>query len=1296
MATSKAIGIIGMHRSGTSAMARAINLLGASLGDPRQLMPGNKDNPEGFWENRDIVAVQEGILRLFSRSWDDVRPLPRGWFESTKIKSQRMLLCELISKHFSCAPLWAWKDPRTSLLIPLWLDILKELNIEVCFLIATRNPLDVAASLGRRNGFSKTKSLALWQLYNLSSFYWTENYQRMTLDYDDFLANAETCLHAVAEHFNVPWPQNDAELISQLKMFLRPDLRHGHSGREAVFADCDVSEPVVSAYQLFVSAQDSPTPLASADLTQSVRKLFDDYCNYSNMFVPGIGGEETAGTEELQVFWSDGDSYSDIESSRVGIVADGEFHTYILPLSETPGKIRLDPVNFPAYVEIRYIELLGKGTDGTGVSLYRWGEEETRHTLASAANVVDLSTAGVLRFVATTDDPQLFLGSLPSLGSDQAVNELSLHVMMLVDRHIGPALSMTLKALSDGFSEQRNEEKQIVLDLKDRLKDEQQLVHDLRDSLRASKEKLKERLSEIALLERGIASSRTDVAKLEQIVAHLNLQINNITNSISWRVAAPLRLIRKLQLTILRGWRIYKYELLPGPSVEPSDAGNGWMATDDDPWFLLDGPVGGGWAELRYRTGTECDVCGSLYFDTGTGFTERQVIVLSQPKNGVVSDVLRLPENVVRLRLDPMEEPGSFFLDTVTLRPITRLRVVREYLARAIRKTGGPIATATQIVRQWRHHGWRGAKTWLLSQGGHIYTGCNDYASWVKEFDTLSSRDLIAITSHIQALPYRPLISVIMPVYNTDDHLLRMAIESVRQQVYPNWELCIADDASSKEHVRSVLEEYQAQDDRIKVVFRPENGHISRASNSALALATGEFIALLDHDDILAEHALYMVAVELNAHPDAVLIYSDEDKIDEDGNRYDPYFKSDWNLDLFYGQNMVSHLGVYRTATVRDIGGFRPGLEGSQDYDLALRLLERVTPECIRHIPHVLYHWRAIPGSVALAGGEKSYATDAARQSLQEYFDRCRIKAKVVHAPNYYYHRVLFELPVSPPMISVIIPTRNGKTMLEKCVATVYRTGYKNLEVIVVNNQSDDPETLAYLDTLAQTDVNVLSYDKPFNYAAINNWAAGQAHGEVLLLLNNDVESQNADWLSEMISHACRQEVGIVGAALYYPDDTLQHGGVILGVGGVANHAHLRLKKGNPGYFGRAMLTQDLSAVTAACLMVRKEVFTEAGGLDEELRVAFNDIDFCLRVREKGYLVVFTPYAALYHHESVTRGYEDTAEKKARFMKECDFMCERWGSLLSEDPYYNPNLTLHISDFALSWPPRARMPWMGG
>ncbi|HTB80509.1 MAG TPA: glycosyltransferase family 2 protein [Opitutaceae bacterium] len=579
---------------------------------------------------------------------------------------------------------------------------------------------------------------------------------------------------------------------------------------------------------------------------------------------------------------------------------------------------------------------------------------------------------------------------------------------------------------------------------------------------------------------------------------------------------------------------------------------------------------------------------------------------------------------------------------------------------------------------------------WYLFFTKKKHTAHSPYAHWVTAHDTLTPAQLAALGRKAASLPSQPLISVIMPVHNTPEQWLTKAIESVRDQAYPHWELCIADDASTLPHVRPLLEAYMRKDARIKVVCRPQNGHISATSNSALELAAGEFTALLDHDDELAPHALLCVAEAILARPGVEVIYSDEDKIDEHGFRFDPHFKPDWNPDLLTSQNYFSHLTAYRTATLRAIGGFRPGFEGSQDWDVALRMVERVQPQNIHHIPRVLYHWRAIDGSTATHPDEKNYAGMSARRALEEHFSRTGRKASLHMVRGGHWH-VQYPRPEPPPLVTIIIPTRNGRKLLTTCVESIFaRTSYPNFEILIADNDSDDPGLAAFYEGMkARGRFEVLSCPGPFNFSAINNRAVQHARGKIIGLLNNDLEIIHAEWLDEMVSHAVRPEIGAVGAKLFYPNFRIQHAGVITGLGGVAGHAFKGLPRQEPGLKYRPHLVQNLSAVTAACLIIRKSVYLEAGGFNEDqLKVAFNDVDFCLKVQALGYRNLYTPFAELIHHESASRGTEDTPEKIRRFAQEVEFIKGRWGDRLLNDPAYNPNFSLNSENFALAYPPR--------
>lgn len=601
------------------------------------------------------------------------------------------------------------------------------------------------------------------------------------------------------------------------------------------------------------------------------------------------------------------------------------------------------------------------------------------------------------------------------------------------------------------------------------------------------------------------------------------------------------------------------------------------------------------------------------------------------------------------------------------------------------RESGGPVQLAKRGVRIFRRKGLLG----LMDRLQRSDVLRNDYPSWLKEFGTITPAMRRAMHQRMAAFAHQPVVSILMPTYNSRLDWLQGAVDSVRAQAWPHWELCIADDASTDPGVRELLRRLSAEDERIRVVYRERNGHISEASNSALDLCRGEWIALMDHDDVLAEDALFHVVAAINAHPQVRLLYSDEDKIDEAGQRFDHHFKPDWDPHLFRSYNLVCHLAVFHAQLVRDAGGFTPGLEGAQDYDLALRCIERIAPEQIHHIPRILYHWRAHAHSTAQAQEAKPYAVAAGERALDAHLARIGIAA-TTEADGQGY-RVRYRLPEPPPMVSIVIPTRNQLALLRQCVDSIRtKTTYPRYEIVVVDNGSDDPATLAWLDELrAQPDSRLLRDDRPFNYSELNNHAVAACAGELVALLNNDIEVITPGWLDEMASLALQPGVGAVGARLWYPDDTLQHGGVVVGLGGVAGHSHKGLRRGHAGYAARVRYRGGYSAVTAACLVVRKSAYVQVGGLNEdELKVAFNDVDFCLKLRAAGLRNVWSPYADLYHHESASRGAEDTPAKQSRFAAEVAYMRARWPEVIAADPAYNPNLTLDHEDFSLAWPPR--------
>ncbi|MCX9083574.1 MAG: glycosyltransferase [Candidatus Methanoperedens sp.] len=557
------------------------------------------------------------------------------------------------------------------------------------------------------------------------------------------------------------------------------------------------------------------------------------------------------------------------------------------------------------------------------------------------------------------------------------------------------------------------------------------------------------------------------------------------------------------------------------------------------------------------------------------------------------------------------------------------------------------------------------------------------YEIYIKQ-TRITDHDVDLMREEIKTFKYSPRISIITPVHNVDPIWLEKAIDSVLSQVYENWELCLADDASTKKHIKKILDKYQNSDDRIKVKYLNENQGISGASNEALSLAKGEFIGLLDHDDELSVNALFEVVKLLQDHTDADMVYSDEDKIDLKNRRSDPYFKPDWSPDLFLSSMYTSHFGVYRRKIIEEIGGFRKGFEGSQDYDLVLRFTEKT--DKIYHIPKILYHWRKVPNSTAVKYEAKGYADVNARKALGEALQRRKIDGKVLSGMFPGYFRIK-RVIMNEPEISIIILSKDSIGQLRKCIESIEnKTNYKNYNIIVVSNND---QTLDYIrSTIKSPNIRNMKFEKSFNVSLVNNFAAQNTTSEYLVFLNSDTEVISEEWLFGMLEHAQRKDVGAVGCKLIYPDMTIHHAGIILGLTGIdekfeiAGYSDRSIPDSVQGYFGRPNIIHNVSAIAKECFMVRRDIFNEVGGFDTDLENIFIDIDFCLKIRKKGYLIVYTPYAKLFYHELIKKVSEKTNMEELSFNNNLKYIREKWGKVIDNgDPYFNSNLTLDKGEF---------------
>lgn len=587
-------------------------------------------------------------------------------------------------------------------------------------------------------------------------------------------------------------------------------------------------------------------------------------------------------------------------------------------------------------------------------------------------------------------------------------------------------------------------------------------------------------------------------------------------------------------------------------------------------------------------------------------------------------------------------------------------------------------------IRYWKSQGAAALVEKVVTKVKNVRQGPPSYQKWIRHH--LPDRNELEKQKKT-SFGYRPKISFVVPLYKTPEKYLRRLTESFQEQTYSNWELCFSDGSGAQSPLTELLKELTAKDNRIKYVSHEEPLQISENTNSAIEIATGDFIAFADHDDELTPNALFECVKAINEKPQTLVIYTDEDKMSMDGHKFfQPHFKPDYNLDLLCTVNYICHLFVVSRKVIETVGGLRSEFDGAQDYDFVLRCVEAVKDEEICHIPKILYHWRCHEDSTAENPESKLYAFEAGRRAVQAHYERTGIHAEVFEGEYLGLYRTKF-IRDHDPLISIIIPNKDHIDDLKRCMESIeQKSTYKNYEYIIVENNSTDPATFEYYKKLEAENpkVRMVYWDGVFNYSAINNYGASFAKGEYLLLLNNDTEIINPDCLEELLGYCMRKDVGAVGARLYYEDDTIQHAGVVIGFGGIAGHCFVQQKRGTTGYCHRIICAQDYSAVTAACMMVKKSAFDAVGGLSEELAVAFNDIDFCMKLRKAGYLIVYNPYAELYHYESKSRGLEDTPEKVARFNKEVATFEKKWPDILKKgDPYYNPNLTLKSQDFSL-------------
>ena len=1191
--------VLGMHRSGTSAITRGLKVLGVELGD--QLIAAVEgDNSKGYWEDSDLNTLNIEMLYSIGSDWHNLTPIDHVDVETLREKGYFLKAAKLLHDKLKNNDLFGFKDPRVAKLLPFWTSVFSYSKIDVSYVLAIRHPISVIRSLEMRGEPNKEKSYLLWLGHVINSLSHTESARRVIVDYDHVMLAPDRELGRIADKFNLNIEQR--ELENYRSQFLDSDLQH--SKYEPNEVQLDPLCPALAA-DIYLKLQE--IILSNDDLCgDDFQSLVTQWENEFRRLTPALSLIDKLITQRNQ----------DEHTISVRDAQIAETNNHIVDRDKSINQLHNQLVARDNNINSLQNEVAERDTNVHRLNLvvaeYIETDEQRNKEVESLNLNVSKQNTQIAEQINIIDGHVQEIESLNLNVSKQ--NTQIAEQINIIDGHVQKIESLKLDvSKKDAYVTE-------LTNIVDRNVQEIETIN----------QKVSEKDKQLFELNNHAQELDKHATTLDQIITELKSQLLAVHNSTSWRLTSPLRLLKDVSL-----------------------------------YFSAD----------RTATGKK-----PVKFNS-TWYLEQNPDV----ENSGVDPLQHYLQHGKAEGRKPL--PDSFLL-----RNKNRWRIFKSVYPSIVEESGGTLSTLKKARSVHKREGLQGVRKRILDTHKGTFTNASDrvdYQEWIRRYDTLDDESRLSMQRTLATHAHQPLISVVMPVYNANPTWLAKAIESVRSQIYTNWELCIADDASTDKTICTLLQKYSDLDSRIKVVFREKNGHISATSNSAINIAEGDWIALLDHDDLLSEHALFWVADCINSNPTAQMIYSDEDKIDEGDTRSSPYFKCNWNIDLFYSQNMFSHLGVYKTELINSVDGFRIGLEGSQDHDLALRCIEKIDHKHIHHISKVLYHWRIHEESTAQSLDVKPYAAIAGEKALNEHFQRMGIKATTESIG--YGYRTKYALPEILPLVSLLIPTRNGLELLKQCIDSILsKTSYSNFEIIIIDNDSDDTDTLNYLKSVTDNPlVRVIRDERPFNYSALNNSAVKHSRGEIIGLINNDIEVITPDWLSEMVSLALQPNAGAIGARLLYPDDTLQHAGVTLGMGGVAGHPHCHLPKTHHGYFCRASLTQSFSAVTAACLIIRKDIYTEVEGLNEaDLRVAFNDVDFCLRVREVGYRNIWTPFAELYHHESATRGSEDTPEKKARFAQEIDYMQKQWGDLLLNDPAYSPNLTLEYRDFSYAWPPR--------
>jgi glycosyltransferase involved in cell wall biosynthesis/GT2 family glycosyltransferase len=1172
--------VLGMHRSGTSALARVCNLLGAQLGD--NLLPPASDNEAGFWEQREIQVIHDNLLHALGSKWDDHRRMPDGWVKTPPAETAKAQILNVLRREFNGAKLFVVKDPRMCRLVPLWVSVVSEIGAEPRFLLIVRNPLEVAASLGKRDGFPAAKAALLWLRHALDAEHDTRDFPRAIVSYQAMLADWRRTISIAAGHLGLDVTAQIQRHGAGIDAFLSTERRHHRFSEDALALD-----PIVSGWARRVFTVSQQMCRATSVVLQrrldriaaeldSAQQLYGTWLSQQQgdlvarrIRIDGLGRELDAARAEAALRETQVQALTQESCAVRALMADRD--------ARVGGLTReLEEARAKASAQQAEIDALIADRDARVGGLTRELEEARAKASAQQAEIDALIADRDARVGGLTRE-------LEEARAKASAQQAEIDALIADrDARVG-GLTRELEEAQTKASTQQSQIEKMALDAAAKATERETRIGELKTEVESQQKRL-----ETVMGENGTRAKR-----IEEL------------GDLLYRARRDQGALRAVARRILPVTKFMHYVDSPiGQRVATSEISLvGWCFEIGSAQRVQ---------SIRARVGKKSfsGLCGLSRPD------------VAEVHAGQASpDALKLSGFQIEVALGPGQH-----------------EILLE---------------ASDAHARWRVFGKRQITVLPGGISRAQLTGTEP-----------STAELEEQRQQARELSYRPLISVVTAVYNTPPQVLRETIQSVLAQTYDKWELCLADGNSDKPGVREILKEFERNHRHIRIVFLDRNQGIANNTNAAMRLAKGEFIALLDHDDTLAPFALFEVVKALNANPLLDMIYSDEDKVDGEGNRYEPFFKPDWSPDLLFSFMYTGHLTVYRKKLVDELGGFRSDYDFSQDYDLALRVVERTS--AIVHIQKILYHWRSIPGSAA--AGDKPYARVTNLAALAHSAQRRGYSAEVLEYP--FANRVKYAI-LGRPLVSIIIPT-DREANISVCLARLLRrTRYAHVEALVVtSSQLIQQLQPRYAD---ESKIRFVPFDRPFNFSAKCNLGASVAAGSYLLFLNDDVEPLEDDWLGNMLEVFQRPEVGAVSPKLLYADGKIQHAGLVTGVRGLAGTAFHCEAADYSGYFNMAISMRNTSALSAACMLVSKKAFEQVDGFDAENTPIMNsDLDFSFKLREKGFLLVYTPFATLRHigHASLGKVHrEPFAADKADI-----YLLKRWGGYVGTDPYYTESM----------------------